>query len=587
MTTIALLGNPNVGKTTLFNALTGSKQYVGNWPGVTVEKKEGYYNNVKIVDLPGIYAMDTFSHEEKVAKNFLEDGDVDIILNIVDGSNLDRNLYLTTQLKQFNKPIILAVNMIDVVQSKGFEIDYKKLSKELGVAVIPIIAAKGQGIDLLKETIEKNNFIHIQDANKFDFKDEKSAYKYIEGIVHNCLKKKDTNKKDLTERLDKIFLNPILAYPLFILIMAFMFQFTFAWVGQPISDYLDGLLNDSFIPWMHTLLESTSPWFQSLLVDGIIGGVGGILVLLPVILALFVCIAFLEDSGYMARIAFLMDKFMRRMGLSGKAFIPMIVGFGCSVPAIMSARTLESEKDRKLTALLVPLMSCNARLPVYALFASVFFTEHRGLVVASLYLLGVIIAFLIGILFKNTLFKKDEEPFIIELPNYKIPQLSSIAKQTYDKAKGFIKKAGTIIFAMTVVIWFLSNFNLHGLVESVDESMLASIGSFIAPIFAPLGFGNWQSSVSLLSGLLAKETVVSSMEVIFNGDLKVILPQFFTAISAYSFLIFTLLYVPCVSTVGTMKKEYGTKMTIFSVCYQLVLAWVVAFIFYNVASIFI
>lgn len=587
MTTIALLGNPNVGKTTLFNALTGSKQYVGNWPGVTVEKKEGYYNDVKIVDLPGIYAMDTFSHEEKVAKNFLEDGDIDIILNIVDGSNLDRNLYLTTQLKQFNKPIILAVNMIDVVKSKGFEIDYKKLSEELGVTVIPIIAAKGQGIDLLKETIEKKSFTHIQDTNKFDFKDEQSAYKYIENVIHNCLKKKDTNKKDLTERLDKIFLNPFLAYPLFILIMAFMFQFTFAWVGQPISDLLDGLLNDSFIPWMHTLLASTSPWFQSLLVDGIIGGVGGILVLLPVILALFVCIAFLEDSGYMARIAFLMDKFMRKMGLSGKAFLPMVVGFGCSVPAIMSARTLESEKDRKLTALLVPLMSCNARLPVYALFASVFFTEHRGLVVASLYLLGVIIAFLIGILFKNTLFKKDEEPFIIELPNYKIPQLSSIAKQTYDKAKGFIKKAGTIIFAMTVVIWFLSNFNLHGVVESVDESMLASIGSFIAPIFAPLGFGNWQSSVSLLSGLLAKETVVSSMEVIFNGDLKVILPQFFTAISAYSFLIFTLLYVPCVSAVGTMKKEYGTKLTIFSVCYQLALAWVVAFIFYNVASIFI
>lgn len=391
----------------------------------------------------------------------------------------------------------------------------------------------------------------------------------------------------MTERLDKILLNPFLAYPLFILIMAFMFEFTFSWVGQPISDWLDGLLNDSFIPWMHTLLANTSPWFQSLLVDGIIGGVGGILVLLPVILALFVCIAFLEDSGYMARVAFLMDKFMRKMGLSGKAFIPMIVGFGCSVPAIMSARTLESEKDRKLTALLVPLMSCNARLPIYALFASVFFTEHRGLVVASLYLLGVVIAFLIGILFKKTIFKKDEEPFIIELPNYKIPQLSSIIKQTYDKAKGFIKKAGTIIFAMTVVIWFLSNFNLHGLVENVDESMLASIGSFIAPIFTPLGFGNWQSAVSLLSGLLAKESVVSSMEVIFNGDLKVILPQFFTAISAYSFLIFTLLYVPCVSTVGTMKKEYGTKMTIFSVCYQLVLAWVVAFIFYNIASIFI
>ncbi len=586
MTTIALLGNPNVGKTTLFNALTGSKQYVGNWPGVTVEKKEGYYKDIKIVDLPGIYAMDTFSHEEKVAKNFLEDGDVDIILNIVDGSNLDRNLYLTTQLKQFNKPIILAINMIDVVHNKGYEIDYKKLSEEFEITVIPIMASKGKGIDLIKNTLENNKFTYNNNNSKYDFKNEKEAYKYIEKVVHDCLKIKDSNKKDLTEKLDKIFLNPILAYPLFIIIMAFMFQFTFSWVGQPISDWLDGLLNDSFIPWMHTVLSSASPWFQSLLIDGIISGVGGILVLLPVILALFICITFLEDSGYMARVAFLMDKLMRKMGLSGKAFIPMIVGFGCTVPAIMSARTLESEKDRKLTALLVPLMSCNARLPVYALFASVFFTKHRGLVVASLYLLGVIVAFLLGILFKKTIFKKDEEPFIIELPNYKLPQLKSLLKQTFDKGKGFLKKAGTIIFAMSVLIWFLSNFNFNGMVENIDESLLASIGSFIAPVFSPLGFGNWQSSVSLLSGLLAKETVVSTMEVIFSGDLRVILPHFFTSISAYSFLIFTLLYVPCISAVGTMKKEYGNKITLFSVCYQLALAWVVAFIFYNLASLF-
>lgn len=586
MTTIALLGNPNVGKTTLFNALTGSKQYVGNWPGVTVEKKEGYYKDIKIVDLPGIYAMDTFSHEEKVAKNFLEDGDVDIILNIVDGSNLDRNLYLTTQLKQFNKPIILAINMIDVVHNKGYEIDYKKLSEEFEITVIPIMASKGKGIDLIKNTLENNKFTYNNNNSKYDFKNEKEAYKYIEKVVNDCLKIKDSNRKDLTEKLDKIFLNPILAYPLFIIIMAFMFQFTFSWVGQPISDWLDGLLNDSFIPWMHTVLSSASPWFQSLLIDGIISGVGGILVLLPVILALFICITFLEDSGYMARVAFLMDKLMRKMGLSGKAFIPMIVGFGCTVPAIMSARTLESEKDRKLTALLVPLMSCNARLPVYALFASVFFTEHRGLVVASLYLLGVIVAFLLGILFKKTIFKKDEEPFIIELPNYKLPQVKSLLKQTFDKGKGFLKKAGTIIFAMSVLIWFLSNFNFHGMVENIDESLLASIGSFIAPVFSPLGFGNWQSSVSLLSGLLAKETVVSTMEVIFSGDLRVILPHFFTSISAYSFLIFTLLYVPCISAVGTMKKEYGNKITLFSVCYQLVLAWVVAFIFYNLASLF-
>ncbi|MGL4572326.1 MAG: ferrous iron transport protein B [Clostridium sp.] len=588
MTTIALLGNPNVGKTTLFNALTGSKQYVGNWPGVTVEKKEGYYKDMKIVDLPGIYAMDTFSHEETVAKNFLENDDVDIILNIVDGSNLDRNLYLTTQLKQFNKPIILAINMIDVVNSRGYEINYDKLSSELGVIVIPIIAAKKQGIDLIKDALEKNIHTAANDSEKFNFKSEKEAYTYIEKITNKCLKKKSSNKKTLTEKLDKVFLNPWLAYPLFILIMAFMFQFTFSWVGQPLSDLLDGLLNDSFMPWMHqVVLANTAPWFQSLIIDGVIGGVGGILVLLPVILALFVCITFLEDSGYMARVAFLMDKIMRRMGLSGKAFIPMIVGFGCTVPAIMSARTLESEKDRKLTALLVPLMSCNARLPVYALFASVFFTEHRGLVVASLYLLGVILAFLLGILFKNTLFKKDEEPFIIELPNYKLPQLKSICKQTFDKGKGFLKKAGTIIFAMSVLIWFLSNFNFNGMVDNIDNSILASIGSFIAPIFAPLGFGNWQSSVSLLSGMLAKETVVSTMEVIFAGDLRTILPTFFTALSAYSFLAFILLYVPCVSAVGTMKKEYGTKMMLFSVVYQLVLAWVVAFLIYNIGGLFI
>ncbi|MBX7370586.1 ferrous iron transport protein B [Clostridium chauvoei] len=586
MKIVALLGNPNVGKTTLFNSLTGANQRVGNWAGVTVDKKEGFFDDIKIVDLPGIYAMDTYSNEEKVSKNFLETDEVDVILNIVDASNIDRNLYLTTQLKQFNKPIILAVNMIDVAKRKGIYIDYNKLSELLNITVIPIIASKEEGIEDIKTTLKSDNFL-INDAdNDYQFKTEKEAYSFIEDILKKSSVTKSNNEESFKDKLDNFLLNPWLAYPIFIIIMALMFQITFAWVGQPLSDMLDGLLNDSLLPYISDLLSNTSPWFQSLIVDGIVAGVGGILVLLPIILALFTCISILEDSGYMARVAFIMDKLMRRMGLSGKAFIPMIVGFGCTVPAIMSARTLESEKDRKLTALLVPLMSCNARLPVYAIFASVFFPDYRVLVVAGLYLLGVILAFILGILFKNTIFKKDEEPFIIELPEYKRPSLKNISKQVYEKAKGFLIKAGTIIFAMSVVIWFLSNFNFTGMVD-VNDSILASIGGFIAPIFRPLGFGDWQSSVSLLTGLLAKETVVASMEVIFAGDLSAMLPLYFNAASALSFLVFVLLYTPCISVLGAMKKEYGIKFTLLSVSYQLVLAWVVSFLIFNIGRIFI
>ena len=587
MTNVALLGNPNVGKTTLYNALTGSNQYVGNWPGVTVDKKEGFFEDVKVVDLPGIYAMDTFSNEEKVSKKFLEEGDVDVILNIVDASNLNRNLYLTTQLKKFDKPIILALNMIDICDSKGIVIDYEKLKKELNVEVIPIIAGKNIGIDKIKDRLKDGNFKKDNEINKYDFKSEKEAYEFIEKILNKCVTENLKNKETFTEKLDKYVLHPVLAYPIFILLMALMFQLTFSWVGQPISDLLSDLLDNSLIPFISELLSNNSPWFRSLIVDGIVEGVGGILVLLPIILVLFICITLLEDSGYMARVAFMMDKLMRKMGLSGKAFIPMIIGFGCSVPAIMTARTLESEKDRKLTALLVPFMSCNARLPVYTVFAAVFFTNHRGLVVASLYLLGIVVAFLLGILLKNTYFKKDEEPFIIEIPEYKMPKFSSVLNVTADKALEFLKKAGTLIFAMSVVIWVLSNFNLSGMVEEVNDSILASIGNVIAPIFKPLGFGNWQSAVALLSGLLAKETVLSSMEVIFSGNLQTVLTAHFNSLTAYSFLAFILLYTPCISTVGTMKKEYGGKLTVFSVFFQLTVAWIVSFLIFNVGSLII
>ena len=585
MKNVALLGNPNVGKTTLFNSLTGSNQRVGNWAGVTVDKKEGFFDDFKIVDLPGIYAMDTFSNEEKISKEFLENGQVDLILNIIDASNIDRNLYLTMQLKQFKKPIILAVNMIDVAEKKGIDIDYKKLEKLLNVTVVPIQASKEQGIDDVKKAL-KNLHTNKIDNNDYNFSSEKETYTYIENLLSQCTKKDNKSTRTIKEKLDNIMLNPWLAYPIFFIIMALTFQVTFSWIGQPLSDLLDSLLNDSLVPIIENLIQESAPWFQSLIIDGIIGGVGGILVLLPIILSLFACITILEDSGYMARVAFIMDKIMRKMGLSGKAFIPMIVGFGCSVPAIMTARTLESEKDRKLTALLIPLMSCNARLPVYSIFAAVFFPNSIGLVVASLYFLGILLAFILGIIFKHTIFKNEEEPLLIELPEYKLPSLKNLLNQLYEKTKGFLVKAGTLIFAMSIILWFLSNFNFSGMTD-VNNSILSSIGGFIAPIFKPLGFGNWQASVSLLTGLIAKETVVSSMSVIFAGDLQLMLPLHFTTLSAISFLVFVLLYTPCITVVGTMKKEFGSKLTLFSVAYQLILAWLVSFLVFNIGSLFI
>lgn len=580
----ALIGNPNVGKTTLFNSLTGSKQHVGNWAGVTVDKKEGYFTkDIKIVDLPGIYAMDTYSNEEKVSKEFLANEEVSVILNIVDASNLERNLYLTTQLKEFNKPIILILNMIDVAKEKGIEIDYDNLAYELGVTVVPITASKKDGLEELKSLL-KRDYNYPKPKIKF-FTDEKDTYSYIEDILEKSISRvKPVKRESISDKLDKVVLNKFISIPLFLLILFLIFKFTFSWVGQPLSDLLGSLVDEKLVPFLHEALSSTSPWFSSLLVDGIVAGVGAVIVFVPIIMALFLGISFLEDSGYMARTALITDRIMRKMGLSGKAFIPLIVGFGCSVPAIMSARTLESEKDRKLTALLVPLMSCNARLPVYALFASAFFPGKETTVVFSLYLLGIILAFIMGILFKKTIFKKDEEPFLIELPEYKLPSLKNLALHTWEKGKGFIKKAGTVIFALSVIMWFLSNFNFTGMVD-MNDSFLSYIGKFINPIFVPLGFGTWQNSVSILSGLMAKEVVIGTMGVIYGANLEQALLQYFTTLSAISFLVFTLLYTPCVSVISTMKKEFGNKMATFSVVYQFTLAWIISFAIYQIGSL--
>ena len=584
MINVALIGNPNTGKTSVFNALTGLKQYVGNWPGVTIDKKYGFINkDIKIVDLPGIYAMDTYSNEEKISRSYLENEEVDLIINVVDATNLERNLYLTTQLMEFNKPILVLLNMMDIVEKRGLNIDTKSLEEKLGVSILAISAKKKSGFEKIEEKIIKE--AKVSPSYTISFSSENKAYDYLSKLVKESTK--SVNKtKYVGEKIDKFVLNPILAYPLFLLSLFVIFKFTFSWFGQPIADLLDAFVADKFTPFVEGLLVNSSSWFQSLILDGIIAGVGGVIVFFPLIFALFIGISFLEDCGYMSRIAFLMDRVMRRIGLSGKAFIPMIMGFGCSAPAIMATRTLESEKDRKLTALLSPLVTCGARLPVYALFASIFFSQNQELVVMGLYLLGIIIAILIGLLFKNTLFKKDEEPFILELPEYKLPSIKSILLNAWDKSKGFIIRAGTLIFAVSIVIWFLTYFSMSGFTTEINESFLAKIGGLIAPIFKPLGFGTWEAGVSILTGLGAKEIIIGTMEIVY-GDLQAVLPTVFNTVTALSFLVFVSLYTPCFAVIGVMKQEYGDKMMVLTVVYQFVLAWIVAYLFKFFGTIFI
>ncbi|SCI20905.1 Ferrous iron transport protein B [uncultured Clostridium sp.] len=576
MINVALLGNPNVGKTTIFNALTGSNQYVGNWPGVTIEKKEGFLcDDIKIVDLPGIYAMDTFSNEEKVAKSFLENDNVDVIVNVVDASNLTRNLYLTTQLMEFNKPIIVLLNMMDVAESKGIDIDTKKLSEELNITIIPTIAKKKDNLSSIEESIRSVSGKTINYSNNFG--NEIETYKKLDNILDKCSKSSTFRKKSISDIIDDIVLNPILAYPIFIGLLLLLFKFTFDWVGGPLQEGLAGIIETYVMAPLDITLSNSSPWFKSLIIDGILGGISGTLPFFPLIFTLFLGISLFEDSGYMSRTAFLMDKIMSKVGLSGKAFIPMVMGFGCSSPAIMATRTLESEKDRKITALIAPLMTCGARLPIYALFAALFFPGKEAIITMSLYLTGIIVAILVALVLNKTAYKTEIEPFILELPEYKVPTLSGLLKNTWNKSKGFLIRVVTVMFAMSVVIWALSSFNFSGFTENINDSFLASIGKLIAPIFVPLGFRDWRISVSILTGLGAKEIVVNTLSVLF-GNLNEVLPTVFTGVSAYSFLIFSALYTPCIAALATMRKEYGNKMMMISLSYQFIVAWVGAFI---------
>nr|WP_295776950.1 ferrous iron transport protein B [uncultured Intestinibacter sp.] len=585
MINVALFGNPNVGKTTIFNLLTGSNQYVGNWPGVTIEKKEGYLNkDIKIVDLPGIYAMDTFSNEEKVSKSFLENEDVDVILNIVDASNLSRNLYLTTQLMKYNKPIILLLNMLDLADSKDIKIDYDKLADELGIQIVPIIAKKKSGTENIEQVIR--NSVNLKTNYIEDFGNESQTYKKIDSILDRCTIDNSKNKKTITDKIDNIVLNPILAYPIFIGILFLLFRFTFDWVGGPLQDLSTELIENYIIAPVDGLLVHSSAWFRSLIVDGILGSLGGTLPFFPLIFVLFLGISLFEDSGYMSRAAFLMDKIMSKVGLSGKAFIPMVMGMGCASPAIMATRTLESEKDRKITALIAPLMTCGAKLPIYALFIRIFFKKNAAIVTTSLYLLGIIVAILVALILNKTVYKTELEPFVLELPEYRVPTLNALLKNAWNKSKGFLYKVVTVMFFMSVLIWAMSSFNFGGFTEDINTSFLAYLGKLMTPIFAPLGFADWRISVALITGLGAKEVVVNTILILF-GNLNSGIAVVFTVVTAYTFLVFCALYTPCIATLATMRKEYGNKMMLASLLYQFGVAWIVGFVVNFVGSLIV
>ena len=665
---VALAGNPNCGKTTLFNALTGSNQYVGNWPGVTVEKKEGTAHlgdrAITVVDLPGIYSLSPYSMEEIVARDFIIGEGPDAVIDIVDATNLERNLYLTVQLLELERPLVLALNFMDEVKARGDQIDVERLSKELGVPVVPITAKTGEGLDELLQVAHRqmhlgvtyepddlyDDFTHdihhrmgelIHDyayaanlpahwasikllegdgivakalnlpadvQNKLDaiiaeyeassaLGDREtlvadSRYRYIERVVHaSVVKGKGSEGPTLTEKIDRIVTGKYTALPLFLCAMLVMFVITFGPFGSWLQDGVSALI-DLFSGWLEGALTAAGApaVVISLVCDGIISGVGGVLSFLPQIALLFFFLSFLEDSGYMSRAAFIMDRLLRRFGLSGKAFIPMLMGFGCSVPAIMGARTMENEKDRRMTILLIPFMSCSAKLPVYGLLSAAFFGPWAGLVVFGLYVIGMVVGILSGILFKHTLFSGEPAPFVLELPPYRFPSMENIATHVWQKVKGFLVKAGTLILAMSVVLWLLQSFDfsLH-MVDDAANSMLGTLGALIAPVFAPLGFGFWQAAVALLTGFIAKEMVVSSLSMFYGfsltaaGTAVAAAMTGFTPLSAFSMLVFILLYVPCVAATSTMAKELGSaKWTVFSVCWQIGVAYVVSLLVHTV-----
>ncbi len=663
----ALAGNQNCGKTTLFNQLTGANQHVGNFPGVTVDQKMGEIRSVKncsVVDLPGIYSIRPYTNEEIVTRDFIINEKPDGIINIVDATNIERNLYLTLQLLEMHIPMVLALNMMDEVRGNGGSINYDKMSEELGIPVIPISAAKDEGIEDLiqaivdvakKKTLPKvmdfceqgpvHRCIHavshqVEDhainagmsprfaatkivehdtdiiaklelsENELDMMEHSIAemekdcgldrnaaladmrYTFIEKVCKKTVKKCQESKEHIRSvKIDNVLTNKYLAIPMFILIMFAIFVLTFNVIGAALSDWL-AMGIDAFTALCDEGLTAygINPVVHSLIIDGIFAGVGSVLSFLPIIVVLFFFLSILEDSGYMARVAFVMDKPLRKIGLSGRSFVPMLIGFGCTVPAVMATRTLSSERDRKMTIMLTPYMSCSAKIPIYSVFAAAFFPGREAFVMIALYGTGILVGIVSALILNRTAFRGNPIPFVMELPNYRLPSIKSVGQLMWDKAKDFIERAFTVIFVATIVIWFLQTFDMRfNVVKESSDSLLAMIGQWIAPIFGPLGFSDWRVSTALITGFTAKEAVVSTLSVLTGtatANLGSVLGAMFPGASVASFLVFTLLYTPCVAAVAAVKREMGSgAKAALVVVLQCIVAWLVACLVYQIGGL--
>lgn len=665
--TFALAGNQNCGKTTLFNQLTGSNQHVGNFPGVTVDRKDGAirgYKNTLVTDLPGIYSMSPYSSEEVVTRQFVLDQHPKGIIDIVDATNIERNLYLTMQLMELDIPMVLALNMMDEVRGNGGSIRINEMENMLGIPVVPISAAKNEGIDELvdhaihvakyQEPPARQDFCDAEDhggavhrclhsimhliedhAHKAEIPlrfaaaklaegdtmildrlnlddNEKEAlehiicqmekergldraaaiadmrYQFITKVCRETVVKPRESKEHIrSEKIDRILTGKYTAIPSFVVIMALVFFLTFNVIGAFLSNLLEKGI-EAFTGLVDQMLSTAhvNGVLHSLIIDGIFNGVGSVLSFLPIIVTLFFFLSLLEDSGYMARIAFVMDKLLRRIGLSGRSIVPMLIGFGCSVPGVMASRTLPSERDRKMTIMLTPYMSCSAKLPIYAFFTAAFFPKHRALVMVGLYFTGILVGILVACLMRGTLFKGEAVPFVMELPNYRLPGVKNVGQLLWEKAKDFLQKAFTIIFVATIVIWFLQTFDSHlNIVTDSQNSILAVISSFISPVFKPLGFGDWRISTALITGFMAKESVVSTLTILFGSTQA--LQTVLTPLTALALLVFCLLYTPCVAAIASVKRELGAKWALGVVVNQCVIAWIMALLVHWVGSMFI
>ncbi len=658
--TFALVGNQNCGKTTLFNQLTGANQHVGNFPGVTVDRKDGVikgHPNTLVTDLPGIYSMSPYSSEEIVSRNFVLKDKPKAIINIVDATNIERNLYLTMQLLEMNTPMVVALNMMDELRANGGTIDINAMEEMLGVPVVPISAAKNQGIGELIEhaihvahyqetpmrhdfcgendhggavhrclhgtrhliedhaksagiplhfaaskLIEGDSLITSQlelDENELEtirhlaLQMEKESgldssaaiadmrYSYIFKVCDECVKKPEKSKESIrSEKIDRVLTGRFTAIPLFVLIMVTVFWLTFEVIGGTLQGWLEiGI--DALTAQVDAFLTAgeVNPVLHGLIVEGIFAGVGSVLSFLPIIVTLFFFLSLLEDSGYIARVAFFMDKLLRKIGLSGRSIVPMLIGFGCTVPAVMSTRTLPSERDRKMTILLTPFMSCTAKLPIYAFFVDAFFSEHKALIMAGLYFLGILFGIFNAVLYRKTLFKGEAVPFVMELPNYRLPGLKSVGILLWEKAKDFLQRAFTIIFLATIIIWLLQSFDPRfNMVTDQSKSILAYIGNYLSVLLIPIGLGNWQISTALITGFIAKESVVSTLEILFGQNVTGMM----SSATAASLLVFSLLYTPCVAAIAAIKRELGKKWALIVVLWQCIVAWIAAFITYRI-----